>query len=160
MEKQIIQGSHIERMTMLRERYLSFFQMHCPEYYNADYKTDKLKEKLYKHFGDKIKFWHLNYRNDLVYSMEIPTGQAIEVPFETASSDEQLVMDVAQLLRRLIMDFIDLKPDISDQTWPPTTQNLQCNSVKLPELLLDLLSHLISGKETKMDFRSEKTERC
>ena len=75
-------------MTMLRERYLSFLQMHSPEYYNADYKTDKLKEKLYEHFGDKIEFWHPNYRSDLVYSEEIPTGQAIEVAFETASSDE------------------------------------------------------------------------
>ena len=97
---------------MLRERYLSFLQMHSPEYYNADYKIDKLKEK----------FWHPNYRSDLVYSEEIPTGQAIEVAFETASSDERLVMDVAQLLRRLI---VDSKPDTSDQIWPPTTQNLQ-----------------------------------
>ena len=55
-EKHIIQGSHVERMTMLHERYLSFLQEHSPEYYNADYKTDKVKEKLYKHFGDKIKF--------------------------------------------------------------------------------------------------------
>ena len=60
----------------------------------AEYKTDKLKEKLYKHFGDKIKFWHPNYRSDLVYSEEIPTGKVIEVAFESVSSDERLVMDV------------------------------------------------------------------
>ena len=155
VKKQIIQGLRVERMTMLHERYFSLLQMHSPEYYTADYKTNKLKEKLYKRFGDKIKFWHPNYRSDLVYSEEIPTGQTIEVAFETASSDEQLEMDIAQLLRRLI---IDSKSDISYQTWSPTAQNLQSDSVKLPELLLDFLSHLISGKGTKTGFRSEKTE--
>ena len=43
VEKRMIQGLHVERMTMLRERYLSFLQMHSPEYYNADYKTDEFK---------------------------------------------------------------------------------------------------------------------
>ena len=65
-------------------------------------------------------------------------------------------MDVTQLLRRLI---IDSKPVKSDQTWPLTTQNLQSDSVKLPELLLDFLSHQISLKRTKTGFRSEKTAR-
>ena len=51
------------------------------------------------------------------------------------------------------------KPDTSDQTWRPTTQNLQSDSIKLTELLLDFLSHLISGKGTKTGFKSEKTER-
>ena len=87
VEKQIIQGSRVKRMTMLYERYLYFLQMHSPEYYNSAYKTDKLKEKLHKHFRDKIKFLRLNYRSDLVYSKEVPTGQAIEAAFETASSD-------------------------------------------------------------------------
>ena len=38
-------------------------------------------------------------------------------------------------------------------------QNLQSDSVKLPELLLYFLSHLISGKGTKTGFRSEKIGR-
>ena len=52
VKKQIIQGSHVERMTMLRERYLSFLPMHSPEYYNG------LFQKKYPHpynIGNPVK---------------------------------------------------------------------------------------------------------
>ena len=44
----IILGGSVERMTLLRDKYLQYMQDHTPAFYNPNHKTDKLKEKLQK----------------------------------------------------------------------------------------------------------------
>ena len=44
VEKHIIKGCCVERVSMLREKYLQFLQEYFPTAYNKDYKTDKLKD--------------------------------------------------------------------------------------------------------------------
>ena len=44
-----------------------------------------------KKFGSRIKFWQPNYKNELVYSSEIPHDQAIETAFEVAASEGKRV---------------------------------------------------------------------
>ena len=48
IEETIIAQSKVERVTMLRERYLNYLQSNYPEAYNPDYKTYKLKAKIQK----------------------------------------------------------------------------------------------------------------
>ena len=67
----IISGENVERMSMLRERYLTYILQNSPECYNPDYKTDKLNTKLVKRFGSSIQFWQPNYRSEFVYSSDI-----------------------------------------------------------------------------------------
>lgn len=64
----IISGGNVERMSMLREGYLSSTLHNNPDCYNPDYKTDKLKSKLVKRFGSSIEFRQPNYKSELVYS--------------------------------------------------------------------------------------------
>ena len=86
VEASIIGECQVEQMTMLCEKYASFMQESSPDSYNPNYKMCKLKAKLVNHFGTRIQIWQPNYRSELVYSDEVPTGQAVEHAFEAASS--------------------------------------------------------------------------
>ena len=57
IEEHIILHLKVERMTMLRERYLLYLLENHSDYCNENYKRGKLKEKLRKHFGNRIQFW-------------------------------------------------------------------------------------------------------
>ena len=55
--------------------------------YNPLYKTSKLNQSWRKKFASRIRFWQPNYKSELVYSSEIPPGQAVETAFEVAESE-------------------------------------------------------------------------
>ena len=57
IQEHILVEGKVERLSMIRERYLSFFLEKHPKYYNEKYKTYKLKDKLCKHFGNRLAFW-------------------------------------------------------------------------------------------------------
>ena len=80
---------------MLRKKQLGYLQEHYPDVYNPNYKTDKLKKKLAKHFGKRLQYWQPNYKRDLIFATDIPKGQAIEEQFEFASSDEPVIEECA-----------------------------------------------------------------
>lgn len=67
VDSAIIKGSNVERITMLREKYLNFLKENYPKLYNPNYKTYKLKDKLSRHFGTQIQFWQPNFRSELVF---------------------------------------------------------------------------------------------
>ena len=50
IEENLIHGGTVERMTMLKERYLQFMYENSPNVYNPLYKTSKLKSKLMKKY--------------------------------------------------------------------------------------------------------------
>ncbi len=57
VQRSIIDEMNVERMSMIRDKYLLYMHANYEEHYNANYKTDKLKEKLKNHFGAQILFW-------------------------------------------------------------------------------------------------------
>ena len=143
IEDTIIRGGNVERVTMLREKYLSHLQENYPDEYNPNYKTDKLKRKLAKHFGNRLQYWQPNYKSDLVYATDILKGLAIEEPFEMASSDERIVEECGLLLRRNILD---MQKKQENMPWPPKASYFLSKSAYIPGLLQGLLSFTISGK--------------
>ena len=104
IQENIIAGMKVERMTMLRERYLLYLMEVDADAYNENYKTDKLKDKMKNRFWTKIQFWRPSSESELVYSDEILKGQAVEVAFESACSDEKRIEEAALILRRHVLD--------------------------------------------------------
>ena len=98
----IISGLNVVRMSTLRERYLQHIQDNNPEFYNPEYKTDKLKDKIKNRFGSSLQFWQPNYKSQLVYSSGIQKGQAVEAAFETAASEAKRLEETALILRKEI----------------------------------------------------------
>ena len=154
VEQTVVRGANVTRMTMLREKYLQYMQENSPEYYNPAYKTDKLKDKLQRHFQGKLQFWQPNYRSELVYSSMIPKGQAIEATFELAASDERVIEDCAMILRRNI---IDLQKDHSIKEWPPRGKTLLEMSDNIPCILEYFLTFLLCGKsDTSVSCKTKR----
>ncbi|MES9879419.1 MAG: hypothetical protein ABW185_00875 [Sedimenticola sp.] len=142
IESSIIEGANVERMTMIKEKYLAFMLENHPQFYNQSYKTYKLKDKLIKVFGCRIKFWQPNYKSELVYSAELPGGQAVEFAFELAASDSKRLEEAALILRRNILE---LHKDSGDLPWPPSTEFL-LNEIEPPPLVREFVCHVLTKK--------------
>lgn len=152
IEESIIENCNVERLTMLRERYLSYMQEHFIEYYNEDYKTCKLKEKVQKHFGERIKFWKPNWRGELVYSESVEEGNAIETAFEMATSQSRKLEEAASILRRHILsEYHENKSSV----WPPTSDSLQASTAAVPSMLSSFILNVISSKNKSSEKKTE-----
>ena len=144
INKSIIEDSNVERVGMLKEKYLGFLQQNFPEQYNPNYKTDKLKDKIMKRFGQKVIFWQPNYRGELVYAKNIQGGQAVESAFEAAASESRRSEEVAMYLRRSVLD---TQKEAREMPWPPPPGNV-LKEWELPsEHLSNFLSLLLVGKK-------------
>lgn len=53
VQRNVIRGSQVERMTKLFERYCLYMQTHSPEFYYPQYKNDNLKHRSKKYFGQR-----------------------------------------------------------------------------------------------------------
>ena len=95
IEDQIIGAFQVERMTMLRERFCSYMQEKHPDYYNPNYKTQKLKRRIAIQFGTRRKSWTSDCKSELVYSANLPKGQAVESAFVAAASEERRTEDTS-----------------------------------------------------------------
>ena len=89
INESIIKNFNVEQLGMLKEKYLLFMQQIYPEYYNPNYKTDKLKDKIQRRFGYKVTFWQPSYRTELIYSTHVQSGQAVEIAFQTVASESR-----------------------------------------------------------------------
>jgi hypothetical protein len=83
VETEIVDSGKVERMSMLRNRYVQYMQDNHPQFHNPNYVTHKLKSKLIAKFGDKINFWLPKAANksELVFASNIDIGEAIEAAF-------------------------------------------------------------------------------
>ena len=152
IERNVITSYVVESMTMLRERYLSFMQDKFPESYNSDYKTCKLKAKIERRFGDKIKFWQTP-KGELIYSASVATGQALESAFALALSADRQIQESAMIIRRQIFD---MHRSSQDLPWPPPVTSLQSQEIDIPSLLVSFLSYLVSGNQSSLSARARR----
>ena len=126
-------------MTMLWGRYLLYLME--TDVYNENYKTDKLEDKMKKHFATKLQFWRPSSKDELVYSDDIHKGQVVEEAFESASSDERRGEETAVILRRHILN---AKRNSGDMPCPPTASWLSSQEREPPSLLQQFLSLFVS----------------
>lgn len=78
VKQKIIDGHDVTKMSSLREQYVNLLDqagIRAPEY-----RSEKLKVRLQKQFGDSISFWYPKHRSqsELVYSEDVPKGQVVE----------------------------------------------------------------------------------
>lgn len=153
IEKYIIKGQNVERLTMIRGRNIEYLLDKFSDVNNENYKTFKLKDKLVKYFQKRPE--SSKTTSGLVYSADVE-GSAVEKAFELASSDERRLHESAMILRfrRYIIDACRNSRPIP---WPPSSDWLLSEERKPPEILLNFIMHLISIKPEKR--MSAKTNR-
>ena len=88
-----------ERMTMLRDKHVSFLHEHIPEYSSEQFRTARLEERLVNHFGEKINFWLPSRRctSELVCLAELDTGEAVQTAFEATASENRVLAEAAAI---------------------------------------------------------------
>ena len=93
------------RLSTTLEKYLQFIQQHKPEFYNLNHrtKTQKLKTKLLRHFGQQIQFWSPNSKGT-IYSCDMSIGAAVQASFKAATSESKQLEEATLILRRYILD--------------------------------------------------------
>ena len=156
VQQSTIDEGNVERITMLRDRYMTFLKDHVPQYCHEPIRTASLKQKLINHFGAKIKFWLPSRKctSELVYTADLDTGDAVQTAYEATASEKRILADAAAILRR----DIEARHNTAKATpWPPSATDLQLESTKPPESLTEFLSAVISGKST--DQSTSRTQR-
>lgn len=88
IEEHILAGQNVEKLSMLRECYLTYLLENYPDVYTESYKTYKLKDKLIKHFAGKLRFWQPSYKSEPIYAADTE-GQPVEIAFKLAPSEEK-----------------------------------------------------------------------
>ena len=155
VQKHIIGEGNVLRMTMLRDKYNAYMEENFPSFHNRDYPTQRVKEKLTAHFGDRINFQQTkNNKSDLVFGSDLNAGEVIEVAFEAATSESRILKNAALILRNRIMGS---QLQSSDLPWPPSANDFNSGFVQQPNELKQFLSFLITGK--KIEKASDKSER-
>ena len=78
VQEKIIDGLDVCKMTDLRDTYIDLLDEIGIDVPN--YRTEKLKARLQKHFGDRLSFWLPQQRveTEIVFSKTVSTGLAVE----------------------------------------------------------------------------------
>ena len=146
IQKSIVVDGNVERMAMLKDKFLNFIKDNSPQHYNADYKTCKLKDRVLRRFGDKLEFWRpQNNKSEIVFSSDIQTGEAVEVMFDSTSSQTRLLNEAATVLRQHILG---KQAASNTMSWPPTTDELRSETYEgsPPTTVVEFLIQVITGK--------------
>ena len=110
----------VEMMSTIRERYLSFLQE--TDFYNPEYRTKQLKEKLQTHYGERLAFHFEQHDKDqIVYSNSISVTEAIAEFHNSSSTEKVKVEQAAMILRRTIKQAFKSSEPI---LWPPSAEFL------------------------------------
>ncbi|GFO35739.1 hypothetical protein PoB_006224400 [Plakobranchus ocellatus] len=125
-------GRTLVRITLCKEMWCTYMLSQYSDFNNKSYKINKLKDKRVKHFKFRINFWQ-RYpgTSDLVYSREIPTGQAVGVAFENATSEERTVIEAAMVIRCAVHDGCNESQQLP---WPPEDKDLCTQTILLPHV--------------------------
>ena len=144
----LIRGGRVERMTMLRSRYLQMMEDLYPDFYNPNYTAQKLKNKLLKQYGTSLQFWlpHAACKSELVFSSHIDLGEAVEVAFDACSSETAVLDKAASILSAHITSSFRQAPKLP---WPPSPSDVQ--TVSPPSILLEFVGKVIGGRSSRKD---------
>lgn len=135
IEDHILTGDHIERLSMIRERYLTYMLENYPKFYNDHHKTYKLR----------LAFWQPRKKAKLVYAADIG-GEAVQAAFELlASGEKRHIESAAIIIRHINEGEIEGEP----MSWPPSAAWLLSGEGRPPQILLTFLIYVITGKPVK-----------
>ena len=142
IDQRIMTELNVEMISTLRERYLSFLQE--TDSYNPEYRTRRLREKLLRHYGERLAFhFEQQQKDEIVYSDSLTANEAV-AKFQNSSSSEKVkVEQAAMILRRTIKQAFRNSDTLP---WPPSAEFLTSGKIQPSELLTHFFNCLISGK--------------
>lgn len=151
IENQIINNLYVERISMLKGRYLKYMEDNFPEQHNPNYKTQKLKFKIQNWFGDRIKFVSTSdNRTEIIYCDSLSTPETVSYAYECSSSMDNKIKGVALFLRRTVIDAHKQAPPMQ---WPPSNDYINSSDDIIPKQLSWFLRTLLTKRLTPSSER-------
>lgn len=144
----VLQKMAVTKLDQLRDIYVE--KLRGTEFENDDYRSEKLKKKLVKHYDDKISFQPLrsdssHFESYLIYNSRSDVGKAVMEAYLLGKADK--TKDVALSLRS---DVLKAHKDSEPVPWPPTAHDLESSNFTLPEDLEKFLIILFTGKQKRI----------
>ena len=127
---------NVEMISTLRERCLFFLQE--TDFYNPEYRTRRLREKLLRNYGEHLAFhFEQQQKDEIVYSDSLTANKEIAKLHNSSSSQKVKVEQAAMILRRTIK-----QPFRNSDTlpWPPSAEFHIFGNIQPPELLTHFLT--------------------
>ena len=88
---------NVEMISTLRERFLFFLQE--TDFYNPEYRTRRLREKLLRHYGERLALhFKQQAKDEIVYSYSLTSKEAIAKFHNSSSSEKVKVEQTAMIL--------------------------------------------------------------
>ena len=167
VEEEVFTAAKAIPMSVLIEKYTS----HLAEegLHGMTYRSSKLKNRLTRCFGQRLSFHQPSNQNqsELVYNTEVETGKVVETVFKDTIQGEQIpesdsetdltdtqqegnyqVYHTAKMIRSLVAN---MKPTMP---WPPgSAEDLECDSVIVPDLLYNMMAWILSPGSKYSDKR-------
>ena len=138
------------------QRYLTLSRQYENAEPNYSPQSHTLKKKIIQVYGGRVSFWKPPNRcqSEVIYSAEVPNVNKCDQDEEHETlqdypTDTIQAYHTAQLIRS---DVMNMK---SEMSWPPTSEDLSQDNVKLPNSLYNVLAWILSGKA---EYISEETK--
>lgn len=163
VDKTIIKELDVIKIVSLRDMYIDLLSDNDVE--APGYRTEKLKARLIKHYGDQLTFWRPQRRTEteFVYSSSVSTGQAVEAgaalvdvdtfPSQSAPADpggSKQVFKAAAIVRGELGEVVSTMP------WPPKPEDLDVSNFEIPGLLYNLIAWIVCGDNEEHPISSTK----
>ena len=166
VQEEAIDGLEILKMTDLCTFYVG--QLKELGLNISGYRSEKLKNRLIKHFDDTIYFWHPRYRSEseVVFSNEVPEGQIVEagllsteekeynISFKDLHSNHDLERNVFQCTK-LLRSYIK-ETTLEGMKFPPSQEDINEEAAPLPDMLYNFPGWLLSQSDECKELNKGK----
>ena len=169
VQKRVIEDLDVLKMTDLKDIYVKNLESYGFD--SKSYRTEKVKKKLIKVFGNKLGFWQPSCKTEteMVYAVDVPTGQIIEVgvsalhdhsesenPFVPSNSDNcsaaYQVFHAAHIIKTEIQKMENNLP------WPPRPEDLTTDNINVPDLLFNFLCWVLYDDTSSNPVSEERVD--
>ena len=161
VEKEVLTAAKAIPMSVIIDKYTSFLAEE--DIGVMTYRSSKLKNRLLRCFGERLSFHRPLNRNqsEIVYGSHVKTGEVVETVFMSATSvdgeqmadndsegdssnaqedESRQVYHKAKMIQRLVAN---MKPTMP---WPPSSEDLECESAIVPDLLYNMMAWILSSQ--------------
>ena len=130
---------------------------------NPEYRSEKLKSRLQRSFGEKVSFWYPRYRSEaeLVFYDEIPKGQVVECRYNQSFEEETChveedkeagnhIYHCTKIVRAALLN------DDVGMPWPPSAIALKEVNFALPPVVYNLLGWILTEDKENQPKENHK----
>ena len=152
IQYRVIENSEVLRMSDMLKKYISLSSDAGVD--ACRYKSQKLKRRMIKKFGEQIEFWHPQNKSqtEIIFSSKVPKGLIVEIGIAFAEQIGEKLPDKNEIIegseninichaaKIIQQSILDINCSLS---CPPSLE--QIKQFEIPDILYNMLARVISS---------------